>query len=67
MENMENRYRNSVAEHAEFWKGVMLGTMAGMVFAAVTYEIVDRVPNELEKPKPARVRDRNSPLNKAAA
>jgi hypothetical protein len=42
MENIGTKRENTKAIEAEFWKGIMLGTMAGMIIAAFTYQIVDR-------------------------
>jgi hypothetical protein len=38
MENLEN----SMPLHIDFWKGLVLGTMAGMIIAACTYSRADR-------------------------
>lgn len=42
MDIIETKPENRKIAVAEFWKGIMLGTMAGMIIAAFTYEIVDR-------------------------
>jgi hypothetical protein len=50
MDNLQTGTENGTAEHAEFWKGIVLGTMVGMIIAAFTYEIVDRDMKKLKEP-----------------
>jgi hypothetical protein len=47
MDNLESR----TAAPTDFWKGIMLGTMAGMFIAAWTYGIADRIPLDTKKSK----------------
>jgi hypothetical protein len=42
MDTVQNRPQHKVIAKIEFWKGTMLGVMAGMAIAAFTYDIVDR-------------------------
>jgi hypothetical protein len=54
MDNIGTKPESTKAIKAEFWKGVMLGTMAGMIIAAFTYEVVDRdLRNLLKGPEMA--------------
>jgi hypothetical protein len=43
--------RPELAQRAEFWRGILMGAMAGMAVATWTYSIFDRVPNLLRPPK----------------
>jgi hypothetical protein len=51
MENIENP---GLTTNTDFWRGLLLGTMTGMVIAAFTYGIVDRTPKLLDGTKPSR-------------
>ena len=42
MDTMQNRPEHKTIAQIEFWKGTMLGVMAGMAIAAFTYDVVDR-------------------------
>lgn len=54
MDIIESKLESTKAAKAEFWKGIMLGTMAGMIVAAFTYEVVDRdLRNLLKAPETA--------------
>lgn len=54
MDIIETKPERTKIAVAEFWKGIMLGTMAGMIVAAFTYEVVDRdLRNLLKEPETA--------------
>jgi hypothetical protein len=61
MENLQSKIdirkmKNKVGKHIDFWKGITLGTMAGMTIAAFTYAIVDPAIKE-----PGRKRSASAP------
>ena len=61
MEKLQNKLdirnlKNQADEHMNFWKGLILGTMAGMTITAFTYAIVDPAIKE-----PARKREASAP------
>lgn len=54
MENMHNKIEDlhiNVARKIEFWKGIMVGSMAGMAIAAFTYSIADPAQRGVTKPR----------------
>jgi hypothetical protein len=69
MDTTETKPEGTNIAVAEFWKGIMLGTMAGMIIAAFTYEVVDRdLRNLLKEPEMAPDRsDSRSTLPGAAS
>lgn len=49
MDTVQNRPQHKIIAKIEFWKGTMLGVMAGMTIAAFTYDIVDRSGKQAKK------------------
>ena len=45
MDTIQNRPQHKTIAQIEFWKGTMLGVMAGMAIAAFTYDVVERSKN----------------------
>jgi hypothetical protein len=43
-----NKVENNPMTTTDFWKGLMLGTMTGMVIAAYTYGIADRSQKQIK-------------------
>jgi hypothetical protein len=63
--NRQNGAAAMIRAKIEFWKGMMLGIVAGMAVAAYACSVADRIPDELKKdlkksasqlnPKPGRI------------
>jgi hypothetical protein len=47
---MQNPPEHKTIAKIEFWKGTMLGVMAGMAIAAFTYDVVDRKGKQTKQP-----------------
>jgi hypothetical protein len=52
MDTMQNLREHKTLAQIGFWKGIIVGTMAGMVIAAFK-EIVDRILKEPKQPSHA--------------
>ena len=64
---MEN-LGNSTPLHIDFWKGIALGTLAGMAIAAYTYSIADSIAGRsFKEPDQAPLQNIPEPGEKAAA
>jgi hypothetical protein len=50
---MDN-FEKMTASETQFWKGVLMGIMAGMVIVAWTYGIADRTRRDLREPEEAQ-------------
>ena len=46
----QNRPEHKAIAKIEFWKGTLLGALAGMAIAAITYDIVDRTGKQTTHP-----------------
>jgi hypothetical protein len=56
-----------IIEKDDFWKGVMLGTIAGMIFAAYTYVLVDHGLTNLKESKSLPAETPSRPAQEAVA
>lgn len=64
METTENR----LAPKIDFWKGIVLGTLAGMAIAAYTYSIADTIAGRsFKEPDQAPLQNTLKPGEQAAA
>lgn len=59
MENLQSKIdirnmKNKVGGQINFWKGIILGTMAGMTIAAFVYAIMDPALKEPGRKRAAR-------------